>query len=88
VTLHINFADYLWQAGEDRFMNSLLLSGNGRILVCGDETQKPFPLLVWELGQSKLLHDLRMPQHEFITSIADITFNGHYIACACRVLSS
>ncbi|XP_070178227.1 NACHT domain- and WD repeat-containing protein 1-like [Littorina saxatilis] len=74
-----------FKAGEDRFLNSLLVSGNGKILVCGDETQKPFPLLVWELGQSKLLHDLRMPQHEFITSIADITWNGHYVACGCRV---
>ena len=76
-----------FKAGEDRFLNSLLVSGDGNMLVCGDETQKPFPLLVWELGQSKLLHDLRMPQHEFITSIAAITRDGHYVACACRVSS-
>ncbi|KAL8581154.1 hypothetical protein ACOMHN_033601 [Nucella lapillus] len=75
-----------FKAGEDRFLNSLLVSGNGKMLVCGDETQKPSPLLVWELGQSKLLHDLRLPQHEFIPSIADITDNGHYVACACKGL--
>ncbi|XP_076449436.1 NACHT and WD repeat domain-containing protein 2-like [Babylonia areolata] len=73
-----------FKAGEDRFLNSLLVSGNGKMLVCGDETQKPSPLLVWELGQTKLLYDLRMQQHEFITSIADITHNGHFVACACR----
>ena len=79
-TIHATF-----KAGEDRFLDSLLVSGNGRVLVCGDETQKPFPLLVWELDHAKLLHDLRMPQHEFVTSIAGITFDGHYVACACRV---
>ena len=77
-----------FKAGEDRFLNSLLVSGDGSMLVCGDETQKPFPLLVWELVHSKLLHDLRMAQHEFITSIAAITYNGHYVACACRVSGS
>ena len=77
-----------FKAGEDRFLNSLLVSGDGSMLVCGDETQKPFPLLVWELVHSKLLHDLRMAQHEFITSIAAITHNGHYVACACRVSGS
>lgn len=28
-----------FKAGEDRFLNSLLVSGDGRILVCGDETR-------------------------------------------------
>lgn len=58
--------------GEDPFLNSLLVSGDGRylhnqmlirsfnflmqyfvhnrILVCGDETPKLFPLLVWHLS--------------------------------------
>lgn len=35
-----------FKVGEDRFLNSLLVSDNGKMLVCGDETQKPFPLLV------------------------------------------
>lgn len=74
------------KAGEDRFLNSLLVSADGSILVCGDDTQKPFPLLIWELYECKLLYDLRLPQHEFITSIADITSNGHYVATACQVL--
>lgn len=32
-----------FKAGEDRFLNSLLVSGDGRILVCGDETRYFFP---------------------------------------------
>lgn len=47
-----------------------------RILVCGDETQKPFPLLVWNLSSRKLLYDLRIPHHDFITSLAAITHEG------------
>ncbi|KAL4716006.1 hypothetical protein ACJJTC_003795, partial [Scirpophaga incertulas] len=63
-----------FKAGEDRFLNSLLVSGDGRVLVCGDETQKPFPLLVWSLTSRKLLYDLRIPHHDFITSKAAITY--------------
>lgn len=48
-----------------------------RILVCGDETQKPFPLLVWSLTSRKLLYDLRIQHHEFITSKAAITYEGN-----------
>lgn len=29
-----------FKVGEDRFLNSLLVSSNGRVCVCGDETQK------------------------------------------------
>ncbi|CAG5116392.1 unnamed protein product [Candidula unifasciata] len=76
-----------FKAGETRFLDSLIISGDGKILVCGDETQKPFPLLVWSLEQSKLLHDIRMPQHEFITQHADITHNGQYLACLCREIT-
>lgn len=65
-----------FKAGEDRFLNSLLVSGDGRILVCGDETQKPFPLLVWSLQSKKLLYDLRIPHHDFITSLSAITHEG------------
>lgn len=69
-----------FKAGEDRFLNSLLVSGDGRILVCGDETQKPFPLLVWNLQSRKLLYDLRIPHHDFITSLSAITYEGIFQA--------
>lgn len=50
-----------------------------RILVCGDETQKPFPLLVWSLTSRKLLYDLRISHHDFITSKAAITYEGAFV---------
>lgn len=74
-----------FKAGEDRFLNSLLVSGDGRILVCGDETQKPFPLLVWCLTSRKLLYDLRIPLHDFVTNLNAITFEGHYVCCVAKV---
>ena len=74
-----------FKVGEDRFLNSLIVSDNGKILVCGDETQKPFPLLVWDLTSRKLLYDLRIPHHEFITSLSAITKEGHFVCCVCRV---
>ncbi|KAJ8923993.1 hypothetical protein NQ315_006769 [Exocentrus adspersus] len=73
-----------FKAGEDRFLNSLLVSGDGRVLVCGDETQKPFPLLVWNLKSRKLLYDLRIPHHDFITSLSAITYEGNYVCCVCH----
>ncbi|XP_068084365.1 NACHT and WD repeat domain-containing protein 2 [Anabrus simplex] len=73
-----------FKAGEDRFLNSLLVSGDGRVLVCGDETQKPFPLLVWNLASRKLLYDLRIPHHDFVTSLAAITHEGHYVCCVAK----
>ncbi|CAG9765713.1 unnamed protein product [Ceutorhynchus assimilis] len=73
-----------FKAGEDRFLNSLLVSGDGRVLVCGDETQKPFPLLVWNLKSKKLLYDLRIPHHDFITSLSAITHEGNYVCCVCH----
>ncbi|XP_055592617.1 uncharacterized protein LOC129744228 [Uranotaenia lowii] len=76
-----------FKAGEDRFLNSLLVSGDGRILVCGDETQKPFPLLVWHLSQKKLLYDLRIPHHDFITSLAAITHEGSYVCVVAKELA-
>lgn len=100
-----------FKAGEDRFLNSLLVSGDGRynihrnfrfqciiyfttylkylcrILVCGDETQKPFPLLVWHLSQRKLLYDLRIPHHDFITSLSAITHEGSYVCVVTKELN-
>ncbi|GAB0099340.1 uncharacterized protein DMENIID0001_151960 [Sergentomyia squamirostris] len=76
-----------FKAGEDRFLNSLLISGDGRILVCGDETQKPFPLLVWHLSQRKLLYDLRIPHHDFITSLSAITHEGSYVCVVAKELN-
>ncbi|CAO1400178.1 unnamed protein product [Diamesa hyperborea] len=76
-----------FKAGEDRFLNSLLVSGDGRILVCGDETQKPFPLLVWHLTQRKLLYDLRIPHHDFITTLSAITHEGSYVCVVAKELA-
>ncbi|CAN7982440.1 unnamed protein product [Ixodes hexagonus] len=73
-----------FKVGEDRFLNSLLVSANGKICVCGDETQKPFPLLVWDLSRRKLLYDLRIPHHEFVTRLSAISGDGHYVVCVCR----
>ncbi|OXA64251.1 NACHT and WD repeat domain-containing protein 2 [Folsomia candida] len=73
-----------FKVGEDRFLNSLIVSENGKILVCGDETQKPFPLLVWDLNSKKLIYDLRIPHHEFVTNLSAITKEGHFVCCVCR----
>ncbi|KAG0719244.1 NACHT and WD repeat domain-containing protein 2 [Chionoecetes opilio] len=73
-----------FKVGEDRFLNSLMVSENGKICVCGDETQKPSALLVWDLELRKLMYDLRIPHHEFITRHAAITKEGHYVSCVCR----
>lgn len=74
-----------FKVGEDRFLNSLLVSANGKICVCGDETQKPFPLLVWDLANRKLLYDLRFPHHEFITRLSAISDDGHYVVSVSKV---
>lgn len=75
----------MFKVGEDRFLNSLLVSKNGAITVCGDETQKPFPLLVWNLTSRKLIYDLRIPGNEFVTSLSAISDDGHFVVCVCRV---
>jgi len=75
---------FLFKAGEDRYLNSLLVSRNGKIMVCGDEVQKPFPLLVWNLVHRKLVYDLRQSNCEFLTSIQAISSSGHYVVCACQ----
>ena len=75
---------FVFKVGEDRFLNSLLVSKNGEVMVCGDEVQKPFPLLVWDLNQRKLVYDLRQAKHEFNTSIQSIGTSGRYVVCACQ----
>ncbi|KAH9395035.1 hypothetical protein TYRP_005102 [Tyrophagus putrescentiae] len=77
-----------FKAGEDRFLNSLLTSANGKICVCGDETQKPFPLLVWDLSARKLQYDLRIPHHEFLTRLSAISNDGHYVVSVCQECNS
>ena len=74
-----------FKAGEDRFLNSLLVSANGQRCVCGDETQKPSPLLVWDLNARKLIHDFRIQQHEFVTKMAAISNDGHYVVSVIKV---
>ncbi|XP_072168845.1 NACHT domain- and WD repeat-containing protein 1-like [Diadema setosum] len=75
-----------FKAGEDRFLNSLLVSANGQRCVCGDETQKPSPLLVWDLNARKLIQDFRIPQHEFVTRMAAISNDGHYVVSVIKEL--
>ena len=77
-----------FKVGEDRFLNSLLVSANGKICVCGDETQKPFPLLVWDLTARKLLYDLRFNHHDFITRLSAISDDAHYVTCVAKELNS
>lgn len=74
-----------FKVGEDRFLNSLLVSEQGNVCVCGDAVQKPFPLLVWDLHARKLIYDLRITGHEFLTKMAAITTGGEYVAVVCRV---
>jgi WD40 repeat protein len=75
-----------FKVGEDRFLNSLLVSAEGGICVCGDETQKPFPLLVWNLNERRLLYDLRLDRHEFITRMSAISDDGHFVVSVCKQL--
>ena len=56
-------------------------------MVCGDETQKPFPLLVWNLKSRKLLYDLRISHHDFVTSLAAITYEGDFMCCVCHEIN-
>lgn len=75
-----------FKVGEDRFLNSLLVSAEGGICVCGDETQKPFPLLVWNLNERRLMYDLRLDRHEFITRMSAISDDGHFVVSVCKQL--
>ena len=74
-----------FKVGEDRYIKSLNVSKNGKVLVCGDETQKPFPLIVWNLFEQKLIWDFRQANHEFLTDILSVSTNGKYLICACKV---
>jgi hypothetical protein len=76
---------FLFKVGEDRYLQSLHVSRNGKWMVCGDEVQKPFPLLVWNLESRKLIHDLRIAKCEFITHIQAMSYSGKYVVCACQV---
>ncbi|GAB6026179.1 hypothetical protein CHUAL_012390 [Chamberlinius hualienensis] len=87
--MNLNSGDCVatFKVGEDRFLNSLLVSADGSICVCGDETQKPFPLLVWDLTSRKLMYDLRVPLHDFVTSLSAISSDGHFVICVCQEVS-
>ncbi|CAH1780311.1 unnamed protein product [Owenia fusiformis] len=86
MNIHTGDMAATFKVGEDRFLNSLNVSGNGQFCVCGDETQKPFPLLVWNLNDRKLIHDIRIPQHEFLTQMCGITADGHFVVCVAKEL--
>lgn len=77
-----------FKVGEDRFLNSLLVSADGGICVCGDETQKPFPLLVWNLNERRLMYDLRLDRHEFLTKFSAISDDGQIVVSACRQIGA
>ena len=77
-----------FKVGEDRFLNSLLVSASGSTCVCGDETQKPFPLLVWDLKARKLLYDLRFNHHDFITSLSCISDDAHYVVSVAKEVNT
>lgn len=77
-----------FKVGEDRFLNSLLVSAEGGICVCGDETQKPFPLLVWNLNERRLMYDLRLDRHEFLTKFSAISDDGQIVVSACRQIGA
>ncbi len=77
-----------FKAGEDRFMDSLLVNDNGDVCVCGDAVQKPFPLLVWDLRARKLIYDLRIVGHDFLTKMAAISSEGSYMLCVAKVAAA
>ncbi|XP_070575384.1 NACHT domain- and WD repeat-containing protein 1-like isoform X2 [Ptychodera flava] len=76
-----------FKVGEDRFLNSLLVSENGERCVCGDATQKPSPLLVWDLNARKLINDFRITQHEFLTNMSAISKDGNYVVSVIKELN-
>ncbi len=46
---------------------------------------RPTPLLVWDLKQRKLIHDLRIAGHEFYTKMAGMTQDGQYFVTVAKV---
>lgn len=43
--------------------------------------------MVWHLSQKKLLYDLRIPHHDFITSLSAITYEGSYVCVVAKELN-
>ncbi|KAL5021324.1 hypothetical protein ScPMuIL_000479 [Solemya velum] len=73
-----------FKVGEDRFISSLYVSGNGKVLVCSEDVDKTHPILVWNLEDRQLIHDLRVPEQKFLTDLASVTEDAHYIVCIAR----
>lgn len=44
-------------------------------------------MLVWHLSQRKLLYDLRIPHHDFITNLSAITHEGSYVCVVAKELN-
>lgn len=42
---------------------------------------------MWHLTQRKLLYDLRIPHHDFITALAAITHEGSYVVVVAKELN-
>ena len=82
VMLSTNTPSFSFKVGEDRFLNSLIVSPDGSYCACGDTVQKPMPLLIWDLKQKVLIHDIRIPDHEFDMNLAMVS--NHYIAVVVK----
>ena len=82
VQLSTNTTVFNFKVGEDRFLNSLLVAPDGSYCACGDTVQKPMPLLIWDLKQQILIHDIRMNDHEFDMQLAMVS--NHYIAVVVK----
>ena len=82
VMLSTNTTNFSFKVGEDRFLNSLIVSPDGSYCACGDTVQKPMPLLIWDLKQQVLIHDIRIPDHEFDMKLAMVS--NHYIAVVVK----
>ncbi|XP_075251094.1 uncharacterized protein LOC142343219 [Convolutriloba macropyga] len=82
VQLSTNKTNFSFKVGEDRFLNSLLLAPDGSYCACGDTVQKPMPLLIWDLKQKILIHDIRLHDHEFDMQLAMVS--NHYIAVVVK----
>ena len=76
-----------FKSGENRFLDSMIVSANGERCVCRDEVEKPTPMLVWDLINQKLVHDLRLPGHTFISEISAISKDGNFMVVGCEVRS-
>lgn len=42
---------------------------------------------MWHLSQRKLLYDLRIPHHDFVTSLSAITHEGSYVCVVAKELN-